>query len=439
MDIRDIEKKIIQVLYTNADYNEFFSIKLESIVNNDLELFSEDTRDILKEFQKIGYKATLLDLVSNDLKIDLNELLLMIWSNGNDNDNRIFTPQTEKELGEILEDYLTILIKERESKQRESFWSNSDKEATARKLKEIETKKEKFWIKDQEENLKNAIQEIRDFIEWKDDQRLEQYKTGYRAFDNEAGLEIAPWHLIEIGATTGKGKTNLALNLAINQIAKGLKVSFLALEGTKKELYSRCISKLSKVPYRNRRQEKIKNSENSKHVEEYINIIEKYIDLGKLIIYDNVGENLDDIKEIERTIKKQAIENKTNIFYIDNINLITGGTEKESRKNYIEYTNKLKLLAEKLQVVIILLIQLNDDDNFKAPSLNKIAGAKGISRAADTVILFDRIEENVLDINIAKARNGVLKSEISLAFYPDTTSIEDIEKNKQVIFKEKPF
>lgn len=114
MDIRDIEKKIISVLYTNAYYNEFFSVKLESIVNNDLELFSKDTINILKEFQKIGYKDTILDLISNDLKVDLDELLLIVGFLDNKN-------YTEKELGEILEDYLTILIKERESKQRESF------------------------------------------------------------------------------------------------------------------------------------------------------------------------------------------------------------------------------------------------------------------------------------------------------------------------------
>jgi len=73
-------------------------------------------------------------------------------------------------------------------------------------------------------------------------------KTGLSYFDKRSG-GVPRGHISILSATTGGGKSTLALNMALNQFAMGYNVAFVSMEMERDELILRAISRTFKVPF----------------------------------------------------------------------------------------------------------------------------------------------------------------------------------------------
>ena len=77
---------------------------------------------------------------------------------------------------------------------------------------------------------------------------LHLVKTGLSEFDEKSG-GLPRGGVTLICATTGGGKTTLALNMAVNQAKMGYRVLYASLEMSEEELLMRITSRLSRIPF----------------------------------------------------------------------------------------------------------------------------------------------------------------------------------------------
>lgn len=77
---------------------------------------------------------------------------------------------------------------------------------------------------------------------------LHLVKTGLSEFDEKSG-GLPRGGVTLICATTGGGKTTLALNMAVNQAKMGYRVLYASLEMSEEELLMRIASRLSRLPF----------------------------------------------------------------------------------------------------------------------------------------------------------------------------------------------
>ena len=160
-----------------------------------------------------------------------------------------------------------------------------------------------------------------------------------------------------IGARTGIGKTNLALNFTFDLASQNKRVLFESVEMSYNELKKR----LDKIC------------------------------LGCKSKFENIFIN-DETSNIE-TIESDIEKIKPNVVVVDYIGILSGNIKSNS--------NRLREIAKKHQVPIIVLGQLNRLSCGKSPSLHNISGSSFIECDSNCVIL---LTENV--ISIAKNRKG---------------------------------
>lgn len=77
---------------------------------------------------------------------------------------------------------------------------------------------------------------------------LHLVKTGLAEFDEKSG-GLPRGGVTLVCATTGGGKTTLALNMAVNQAKMGYRVLYASLEMSEEELLMRIASRLSRLPF----------------------------------------------------------------------------------------------------------------------------------------------------------------------------------------------
>ena len=100
---------------------------------------------------------------------------------------------------------------------------------------------------------------------------------------------------------------------------------------------------------------------------------------------------MDNLKDIISTIKKEKMKGNTDIIFIDLINRINNS--EADIKNRAEYlgriTRKLKLLAGKLDIPIVITAQINrvvEGRQDKRPTLADIKESGGIAEDSDLVL-----------------------------------------------------
>ena len=186
--------------------------------------------------------------------------------------------------------------------------------------------------------------------------------------------------VVYLGGRPGMWKTTAAVNMLVHS-AKKYKSVFFNMEMSVKQLYS-WIGKIIT---------------NQTHLEGGIkyggmeNIYEFIADVRKsmyLIDHTNMS-----VAAIERSINRLTMRyGKIEVVYIDNLTLIA----RQSTNEYealTKITRELKILAKKLNIVIVCIAQLNRDVSNrgnKKPLLRDLRGSGSIEQDADYVVFLHR-------------------------------------------------
>jgi len=231
--------------------------------------------------------------------------------------------------------------------------------------------------------------------------------------------------ILTIGGYTSQGKTDLAIQLAIDFAEDGKKVLYISGEMTTYEGARRILA--------NSQQKNIMDLRKGIIEEEEMKSMKNIVNL----VGDNWRLNIKkvaNLNDVEKYIRKYEPE----IVFIDYLqNLGMENDYNEITKNM----RRIQAIALKEEISIIVLSQLSrEKTEIRRPKLNDLRGSGRIEELSNMVMLIyweDRLKEKVkerkggeepekLELTIAKNRAGTI-GRFELNFWPEWCKIKEIE------------
>ncbi len=238
--------------------------------------------------------------------------------------------------------------------------------------------------------------------------------SGYHELDNyTAGWQKS--NLIVLAARPSMGKTQLALNFAINaaKSEERTPVAIFSIEMGRKELAMRLLSMVSNVALKKLRTGNLEANE-------WTTIGLGMGSLGELPIYidDSSSLNVLELRTKARRLKK---DKNIGFIIVDYIGLMETDSDVERHEGISRISRSLKGLSKELDIPILVLSQLNrevDKRQDKKPILSDLRESGAIEQDADLVMFILRPEfygikgpdgsdqEGLAEIIIGKQRSG---------------------------------
>jgi len=258
---------------------------------------------------------------------------------------------------------------------------------------------------------------------WKNDGKIRGVGTGFNLL-NDSILGFENGRVYTVAARAGLGKTSLACNFMYNQLGNAQKVCFFSLEMDKTEM---CL-KLASIRLE-REVKRIKQGNIAEEEKQLCTRFLSYLDNNdNLNIYTSVDvRNINDICLRARELKKAG---KLQIIYVDHIGLCKDTSQRFQSRNYeIEsISNKLKMLAQELDVPVVMVCQINrgvESRDNKRPAMSDLRDSGAIEQDSDVVMILyrpyyylstmksDKPDQQALLIEKAEASKN--KSEVIIA------------------------
>lgn len=234
----------------------------------------------------------------------------------------------------------------------------------------------------QEESQKDFKEYLFEYINNMYETEVKGLETGLIKLDEYIG-GFNKGELITIAARSGIGKTTLAIQIILNMINKGYKLSLFSLEIPKSGIIDKFISNNCKIEQDKIRKKQISETDKEKA----LTYISQNLTTKNIEIY----EAKSDIEYICNRIKRDKINRNIDIAFIDLINRVSNKNAKGgTRAEYIgSITRKLKLLALELQIPIVITAQINrtvDQRQDARPTVSDIKESGGIEEDSDLIL-----------------------------------------------------
>ena len=265
--------------------------------------------------------------------------------------------------------------------------------------------------------------------------------TGFGRIDNTGGLP--PVGITVVAADTGQGKSSLAVDLAMQNVAQGEKVAFYNLEMPTTDMARRIIAARTGIPF-------YTLAYGTPSPDELL-LVERTADElqrkgGERFLFDQrMPDSLEGILASMRRLADPRGEGVRH-FYVDYLQILSWtGDERHMQWRNIEQllaqaTRRFQNLCLELNIQIVLTSQVNRDIAHNELTLDRIRDSKQIADAASSVLLINRPEaygecyktEEFRDVDphgtalfsLAKRRNGPCMSFIVGFDAPRTTFYE---------------
>lgn len=277
----------------------------------------------------------------------------------------------------------------------------------------------------QDVDIEDASDSFKKF--WNDlekKQGIEFIPTGLNKLDNLLG-GFTKQTLNIIACRPSIGKSSLATQLALYQLLNNKKVLFFTLEMSTQQLMRRMISQYTRINHFNI--QRLNLSDNDWKV--LSELPEKFINFP-LYIHDSSSLSVNDIENIATKVKYTK---GLDFIFIDYLGLMELPKGEKKVDQLGEITRRLKLLAKKLDIVVILLSQLNRNPEArqdKKPSIADLRESGALEQDADLVFLIWRkpdisgLPSDNGELIIGKNRDGAIGS-ITLSFNNNILKFEE--------------
>ena len=253
-------------------------------------------------------------------------------------------------------------------------------------------------------------------VEWYEDLMLKRndrkrafgLRTGYTDLDSFT-LGFQRCEFFVLGARTSMGKSAFANELVDRVTERGFKVAMFSLEMNKATIYNRFAASMAKIPLQDMRMGNIP--------EDKLEGVNKAMDRIKEIhIDDTRGVTADYITSEMRRLKRQE---GLDFVIIDYLQEIQEGSAKNDHAGSALHRvcQKIRIAAKECDCHVLGLSQLKQEIDVrqnKRPFISDLSGSAAISAVADGIMLLyrdeyynpDTTEPGVLEVNLAKQRNG---------------------------------
>lgn len=319
-------------------------------------------------------------------------------------DSVVSVSQLPNNAEELHKQYLNIKLIEASRKASESLTDDVKAE-----LKDVLTQIERMSVSSDDGKLDTTFEEIEKMLDSDGDYGIKTFGN----MDFMLGGGLYGGMLVTIGARPGVGKTAFgAVNLVEKAIHRneGLAVDVFTLEMSKREMVNRFVSMHTGLStFKLRNPNKILPPKEKQNVRDV---------LAKLKTYNlRVHDTSSTLQDIRSQIKTRAFEHgdKPYMCVIDYLGLIRTKDKKRDRRLEIEdITRELKILANELNIVIILLSQLSrgvEHRQNKTPILSDLRESGSIEQDSNVVGFLhkpDEEDDKLIELVIQKNREGGL-------------------------------
>lgn len=383
------------------------------------------TKDYLKDFsiqgKKYNFKYIFEKIAQIHKENNDNEMLSIISSDENiDMDilGKIIEGNPLEQIGAILSKEGTIIQAHKEDLLKEAY----------NKLKNGECDINEYTEKVKQINelgiVKQAYITENDLKECLSNENIAIKGLGFPTLESYLNMKQKDFMLIY--ASTGGGKTALALNLLSN-LSKHYPCIYFNMEMAEQTMYERLVSIQSGVPMR--------DLENYKHMTDKklknrIDEAMKEIGDKKRITMLTGGKS---IQAIQATINKLDPKEHT-IVFIDHVGLITGVRGSSQYEKITELAKTLRNMTMAHNITMIALSQVSRSQNQQGNTRNRENEPLPLSRLKDSgelensarqaVNIYFKTEDNYF-VYIAKSSSDGVGKEIPITFTKNTMTIKE--------------
>ena len=224
-------------------------------------------------------------------------------------------------------------------------------------------------------------------------------QTGIRELDSLSG-GLAAGDSIVVAARTSVGKTAFMCNLAYNV---NCPCGVISGEQSGDQVMSRILSRVAHVS-----SHRLKTGElDSRDNDNLFKAAAKLSNENQIYVIDKSRPS---IEYIEAESRKLKAKHDIKILFIDYLQLITNNAYPEKRLQVSDISQRVKALAQELEIPVVILAQLNRGAAVvdRMPVLSDLKESGAIEEDADIVILLSKSLEKPHEIcvDVQKNRNG---------------------------------
>lgn len=415
----EVERALLCAILLDEDYNaklNDINLEKEYFYKSEHKVIFEAIHDLEMETQQVDMLTLKNQLVKMNKLTEaggLEYILTVI--------NTISTSANLYDYAKIVEDKFLLreLIKTNTNSAEKAYSETEDSRDLLDKvsselfqLAEKKTSNHPLLIE------KAAIDTFEQILQWSsNDGDLSGITTGYKELDEYT----SGWQknaLIVVAARPGMGKTQIALNFAMNAMTakEPTTVAMFSLEMGRNELAMRIIAMESEISLQKLKKGKLDKDAGELH--RLTNAMER-VYRYPLLIDDSSSLNVLDIRTKCRRLKK---EHNIGLVIVDYIGLMDTEKNVERHEGISKISRALKGLARELEIPVMVLAQLNrevDKRPDKRPLLSDLRDSGAIEQDADIVMFIMRPEiykiadkeagqiiDGLTEVIIAKQRSG---------------------------------
>ena len=257
-----------------------------------------------------------------------------------------------------------------------------------------------------------------------------EYKTHFQNLDKCIGGMVKSQVMI-VGAYSSGGKTDWLIEYLLRQVIKNkARTVFFSLEMSKGKVMERIIAKILRIRLADVRELVMNGDERIAQVEAKLS--------ERLVIYDNNNLNIDEIEHrIVALNRKNTLGGPVDIVAVDYFTYLKGASTYEGAS---EQALKMKGLAKKYNVILVMLSQLNRGANtYNEPTMDLLRMTGDIEASGDVIIMLWRPEKepglslqkqeelkNITRMKVEKARDGIYGPiRMELKYNSNTSLLEE--------------
>lgn len=253
------------------------------------------------------------------------------------------------------------------------------------------------------EILKDAFEEIESL--YHNQGSVVGVPTGYSQLDElTSGLHDS--EMIIIAARPSVGKTTLALNIAAHAaVEENVPVAIFSLEMAREQLGQRLLSSEAGIDGHRLRTGYLRD-------DDWPKLSRALGRLSEVEIYVDDTANLSAM-ELRGRARRLKSERDIGLVMVDYLQLMHGAEGENRQQEISAISRSLKQLARELKCPVVALSQLSrkvEQRSNRKPQLSDLRESGAIEQDADLVAFLwnnpERDNENILDIVVAKQRNG---------------------------------
>ena len=288
-------------------------------------------------------------------------------------------------------------------------------------------------------NFKDMTQLGERYLQVLDERTTRQFfTTGFTDLDEHLTEGFAPKKISILAGFTGMAKSTVVTNMAHRIAVQGIGTAVFSMESTDVSLLDKLVSTLTQIP-----STRLKKQSAELREDELKSIQNSVMQMRNLpiLINDQASLSIDGmLYQLQSAVRRG---HKPQVIFIDLFGKIEDVDTGDNLATRIQKECKrMRVLAKELDVHFVLVVQIGRQGfgrqrggRIKRPTLIDIKNANAYAEEADLVLLLHRnkyylehLEDDILEIEIAKQRDGESGIKAYFEMFADTSTIMDTDK-----------